>query len=87
MGTGGDFGKDDAAVLPSDKMSGTGDLDGGFVISPFDRSRRVYLKQLGMERSSVELKNKFSDFRTNRKHDIILSSEWNFCFVCLDYSY
>ena len=65
MGGGRDFSERNAFVLPTDQVPSARDLNKGLIIATCNRARFVDLKQLGVERSSVELEDEFSNSRSN----------------------
>ena len=64
VGGSGYFGECDTLILPGDKVAGAGDLNIRFVAAAFHMVGLVDFKQLRMQRSTVELKDKFGNVRS-----------------------
>jgi hypothetical protein len=64
----GNLGQRDALISPSDQVAGTGDLHFGLIAAPFDDTRLVELKQLRMQRATVDMKHQLSNLRSYDRH-------------------
>ena len=63
-----DFGQCQGVIPPSDQVPGARDVDRGLVFAALDGPRRMNLEQLGVERTTVKLKDQLGNFRSNREH-------------------
>ena len=68
IGRRGDFRQRQPGMLPSEKMTTGGDLDGRSVAAPLNFRETVRLEQLRVQCPSKQVEVEFRDFRSYGKH-------------------
>ncbi len=63
------LGQGQPAVTPRHHVTRRSDVNLRQIAPAFHRLRLVHVEELGVQRTSVELKSKLGDFRSNRQHD------------------